>query len=94
MLYNDLINHWKKRNIAALENTDPANLNLDTIAEAFLHYGTQALRGRTNQLDALRRLDTDCEPVDDFRRCAITRPEDIRDLFVDHFTLVAKPMIQ
>ena len=85
MLYNDLINHWKKRNIAALENTDPTNLNLETIAEAFLRYGTQALRGRTNQLDALRRLDTDCEPVDDFGRCAITRPEDIRDLFVDHF---------
>jgi predicted TIM-barrel fold metal-dependent hydrolase len=85
MLYNDLINHWKKRNIAALENTDPANLNLETIAEAFLRYGTHALQGRTNQLDALRRLDTDREPVDDFGRCGIIGPEDIRDLFVDHF---------
>jgi hypothetical protein len=85
MLYSDLINHWKKRNIAALENTDPANLNLETIREAFLRYGTKALRARTDQLDALRRLGADFEPVDDFERCGITGPEDIRDLFVDHF---------
>jgi predicted TIM-barrel fold metal-dependent hydrolase len=85
MLYNDLINHWKKRNIAALENTDPANLNLETIAEAFLRYGTQTLQARTSQLDALGHLGTDCEPVDDFGHCGIKWPEDIRDLFVDHF---------
>ena len=85
MLYSDLLNHWKKRNIAALENTDPANLNLEKIAEAFLRYGTQPLQVRMNQLDALRHLRTDCEPVDDFGQCGIASAEDIRDLFVDQF---------
>jgi predicted TIM-barrel fold metal-dependent hydrolase len=85
MLYSDLINHWKKRNIAALDNTDPANLNLETITGAFRRHGTPALRTGMNQLDELRRLGSDFEAVDDFARCGITGPEDIRDLFVDHF---------
>jgi predicted TIM-barrel fold metal-dependent hydrolase len=85
MLYSDLINHWKKRNIAALENTDPANLNLGTIAQAILRYGTQPMLERMDQLERLRRLDSHCAPVDDFERCGITAPEHVRDLFVDHF---------
>jgi hypothetical protein len=85
MLYSDLISHWKKRNPAAIENTNPANLDVEAVAGAFRRYGTDPLRTHIGQLESLRHLLGDVEPVDDFARCGITRPEDIRDLFVDRF---------
>jgi predicted TIM-barrel fold metal-dependent hydrolase len=91
MLYNDLISHWKKRNLAALENTNPANLDIEAVAEAFRRHGTGPLRAHINQLESLRHQLDNVEPVDDFARCGITRPEDIRDLFVNHFYFGCEP---
>ena len=85
MLYNDLINHWRKRNRVALENTNPANLDVEVVAEAFRRYGTEPLLAYIDQLASLRQAPGNVEPVDDFARCGITRSEEIRDLFVDRF---------
>jgi predicted TIM-barrel fold metal-dependent hydrolase len=85
MLYSDLISHWKKRNLAALDNTNPANLDVAAVTEYFRRYGTSSLSTHIDQLESLRHLLGDIEPVDDFARCGIARPEDIRDLFVDNF---------
>jgi predicted TIM-barrel fold metal-dependent hydrolase len=85
MLYSDLIGHWKKRNLQALDNTNPANLNLEILTECFRRYGTESLTAHVDQLDSLHHLLGDVEAVDDFAHCGIERPADIRDLFVPNF---------
>ncbi len=85
MLYSDLISHWKKRNLAALDNTNPANLDVEAVADAFRRYATSPLSRHVGQLGSLRHLLGDVEPVDDFARCRITRAEDIPGLFADNF---------
>ncbi|MGH7933763.1 MAG: amidohydrolase family protein [Candidatus Binataceae bacterium] len=85
MLYSDLIGHWKKRNLTALDNTNPANLSVSMLADCFKRYGTDSLTAHIGQLESLRHLLGDIEPADDFARCAIGRAEDIRDLFVHNF---------
>lgn len=90
-LYSDLIGHWKKRNMQALDNTNPANLNLSTLAECFQRYGADSLTTHIDQLDSLCHLLGGVEAVDDFARCGITHPADIRDLFVPNFYFGCEP---
>jgi predicted TIM-barrel fold metal-dependent hydrolase len=84
-LYSDLIGHWKKRGMQALDNTNPANLNLKTLTDCFNRYGAKVLTDHVGQLETLKHLLGDIEPMDDFARCGIEHPEDIRDLFVPNF---------
>jgi predicted TIM-barrel fold metal-dependent hydrolase len=85
MLYNDLISHWKKRNLAALDNTNPANLDVVEVAAYFRRYASSPLSRHIDQLESLRHLLGDIEPVDDFGRCGIESAEDIPNLFVNNF---------
>ena len=89
-LYADLIGHWEKRKLDALENTNPARLD---------HAGMLALAekyAKPEVLEAVRRgegLDDNgdgtggVEDLDDYSRCKITRKEDFRDLFVSRLLL-------
>ena len=90
-LYSDLIGHWKRRNLQALEQTNPANLNRSLIADYFQRYGTQALTKHTDQLDSIDQMLAGIEAVDDFARCEITQVADIRDLFVPNFYFGCEP---
>ena len=85
MLYSDLFGHWKKRNLKALEHTNPANLNLDMLAECFQQYGPESLTAHIDKLESLHHFLGDVEAVDDFARCDIQHLADIRDLFVPNF---------
>jgi predicted TIM-barrel fold metal-dependent hydrolase len=85
MLYSDLISHWKKRNLVALDNTNPAKLDVGAVAESFRQYATPPLSRHIDQLESLRHLLGDIEPVDDFARCGIACAQDIPKLFVDNF---------
>ncbi|MGH7931656.1 MAG: amidohydrolase family protein [Candidatus Binataceae bacterium] len=90
MLYSDLIGHWKKRNLKALEDIDPANLNRELLAHLFQRYGGEALAAKLDEWkpgsEALSPKDADPSiSLDDFEVCKIGRPEDIRDLFVPRF---------
>jgi len=85
MLYSDLISHWKKRNLSALDNTNPANLDVAAVTEYFRRYGSSLLTRHMDKLESLRHLLGDIEPVDDFERCSIARAEDIPNLFVNNF---------
>jgi hypothetical protein len=85
MLYSDLIGHWKKRNMAPLDNTNPANLDVAAVADCVRRYAPQSLSAHMDQLESLRHFLGDVEPVDDFARCGITKPSDVRDLFVHNF---------
>jgi predicted TIM-barrel fold metal-dependent hydrolase len=85
MLYSDLISHWKKRNLAALDDTNPANLDVGAMTAHFRRYATSPLAKHIDQLESLRHLLGDIEPADDFARCGIARAEDIPKLFVNNF---------
>jgi predicted TIM-barrel fold metal-dependent hydrolase len=93
-LYADLIGHWEKRNLAALEEVNPKNLDQALLVELARAYGgsemAEALRGK----DAV--LDTSTFPqgsndvggitnLDDYSACKIERAEDIRELFAQNF---------
>ena len=90
-LYSDLIGHWKKRNVRALERTNPANLDMNKIVDYFRHYGTESLTKHSDQLDSITQLLAGLEAVDDFARCDITRAADIHNLFVPNFYFGCEP---
>lgn len=95
-LYSDLIGHWKKRNKAGMDNYDPRNLNQDQFFELHRRYGGKLVADRLTD-EKSRELamfggngffgatQEDYASIDEFEKCAISRPEDIRDLFIRNF---------
>ena len=93
-LYADLIGHWEKRNLEALEEVNPKNLNHSLLLELAEKYGEQtmadALRSRANQLDTATFPQASdvvggVANLDDYSACKINNKEDIRDQFVKSF---------
>ncbi len=90
-VYNDLIEHWEKRNVNALrKNLDPKNIDRDQLAELFAIHGNDRLKAKA---DAVRVSDGaffDGQPemesdIDDWEHCGIEKVEDIYDLFASNF---------
>ena len=89
-LYSDLIGHWKKRNPAALEDINPANIDRELMMRLFREYGGPDL---ADKVELLRNPGRSLSPrtsdpeasLDDFAACGIEHPEDIRELFVRRF---------
>ena len=84
-LFADLIGHWEKRKLDALENTNPARLDHAGLLAYAEKYAQPAM------LEAVRRgegLDDNGDgtgnvvDLDDYSRCQITRKEDFKDLYV------------
>jgi predicted TIM-barrel fold metal-dependent hydrolase len=88
-LYSDLIARWKKRNGHAVENYNPANLDTEQFLSLCERYGHRDVLDKLDQVSSASgvTINTQGAPEnrDDFWRCAIEKPEDIRDLFVPHF---------
>jgi predicted TIM-barrel fold metal-dependent hydrolase len=88
-IYADLIARWKKRNPEAIENYNPANLNLELLADLCRRYGGRVTEGKLEQLTKASgaTINTKAAPenVNDFHRSGVQREEDIRDLFIPHF---------
>ena len=88
-LYNDLIEHWEKRNVEfMLKNLDPSKLDLRLMGEMAEKYGGDILtpekvkaQPKGSQMGGM----TSPKEIDDFRKCKISRAEDITDLFVKPF---------
>jgi predicted TIM-barrel fold metal-dependent hydrolase len=84
-LYSDLIGHWKKRNPAALEDINPANVDRELLVRLFREYGGKDV---ADQAELLRNPGKSLSPrtadpeasLDDFVACGIEHPEDIRDI--------------
>lgn len=94
-LYADLIGHWEKRNVSALENTNPANLDRKLLFDLYKQYGG-SMGERLDQLGrdplalgagaAVRDEAKQTEPTpDEWAQCRIQKAEDIRDLFENNF---------
>jgi len=88
-LYADLIARWKKRNPEAIENYNPANLNMELVVDLCRRYGGRVTEGKLEHLSAASgaTINTKAAPANtnDFARSGVTKEEDIRDLFVPHF---------
>jgi predicted TIM-barrel fold metal-dependent hydrolase len=87
-LYADLIGHWEKRKLDALENTNPAQLDTAVILSLAEKYG------KPEVIEAIRRgegLDDNgngtggIPDLDDYSACRITKKEDFKDLYVKPF---------
>jgi predicted TIM-barrel fold metal-dependent hydrolase len=92
-----LIGHWSKRNVAALANYDPRNLDLEKFGQLMRHYGDKVTGsyGRNLTLSdvahrflpaAFKAFDTelpseDLSLLDEWAKCGIEKVEDIGKLF-------------
>ena len=87
-LYNNIVEHWEKRNPEVLRaNLDPATLDLDLMAALAEKYGgglvtPEAARAqpRRNRMGGV----VDVE-IDEFKPCRIETIEDIAELFAEPF---------
>jgi hypothetical protein len=85
-LYSDLIGHWKKRNLKAVEATNPANLDFAALGEMVKRYGADGYKAHIEELQSINRgQSVPGAPLNDFGPCKIEKPQDIRDLFVNNF---------
>ena len=93
-LYTDLIEHWEKRNIDALEEVNPDNLDQHMLVQLAKKYGNdemaEAFKQRETALDTVMSATGataigGIDNLDDFSACQIEQASDIRDLFVKNF---------
>ncbi len=93
-LYADLIEHWEKRKLDALEEVNPDNLDVNLLRQLAKSYGSQeivdALQESEAALDTVR-LPTGATEIggignlDDFSACQIDKKQDFHDLFAKNF---------
>jgi len=91
-LLSDLVGHWKKRNVAALERVNPARLDPARYAELCETYAGSLLGNRlsSEQRSMLARTQTtafeeDPARLDEFERVGLSSVEEMHDLFVKPF---------
>jgi predicted TIM-barrel fold metal-dependent hydrolase len=88
-LYNDMCEHWEKRNVKALKrNLNPHTLKTDVLIRAFEEYGDHRLRAdriRANPHFMPSDLAIPDSELDEFKHCAIRRIDDIRRVFETNF---------
>jgi predicted TIM-barrel fold metal-dependent hydrolase len=87
-LYADMIGHWQKRNGKAIENYNPANLDRALFQDLAQRYGSSLVADKLEGHGegwGIGGTNEDPEMLDDWARCGIQKPEDIRDLFVPNF---------
>jgi len=88
-MLNDLVEHWERRNVGALQATRPDRLDTDHLERLLrAHPGRllDRLEGDLGSLvQALRRPDPVPDVVDEWIHLGISRADEIRDLFVPRF---------
>ena len=89
-ILGDLIEHWEKRNLDALESTRPTNLDTDALIALAEEYAgsplVEALRRGRDTPESENWGDTGgIENLDDFSACEIRAKTDVRDLFAPNF---------
>ncbi|WP_427184917.1 amidohydrolase family protein [Bordetella bronchialis] len=95
-VYIHLLDRWEKRNREAVQNYNPAHVDLDQLEALFRRYGGSLLQNRELNRDTLVRdslgisalphsRDPHADELDDFAAAGIERPEDIRARWLDSF---------
>jgi predicted TIM-barrel fold metal-dependent hydrolase len=84
-LFGDLIEHWERRNIRALENMKPDKLDRELLMSLVEKYGyddfAEQLRARDGWPDPDMHGTGGLAELDDFAKCEITRKSDWLDLY-------------
>ncbi len=88
-LYNDMCEHWEKRNVKALKrHLNPHTLDIDALADAFASHGDRHLtpaRIRAHPHFAPSDVTWPEDRLDEFAACGIRRLSDIKDTFESNF---------
>jgi predicted TIM-barrel fold metal-dependent hydrolase len=88
-LYSDLLSHYEKRNLEAVQTYNPIHLDRNLVREQFERYAGKRARGHLDHLDDTLRFlsdpDEDPDSIDEFRRSGVKSPEEIRDIFSQQF---------
>ena len=87
-LYADLVGHWEKRNRQAMEALDPACVDREYYVDLVARYGGERLHGELNTIRGrfdLPHVPLDEELLDEWRHLAVTRKDELRELFCDRF---------
>ena len=93
-LYADLIEHWEKRKLDALDEVDPKNLDSQLLLQLAEAYGHEDMISAMREREAM--FDTAMPPkaavdvggidnLDDYAACRIDKKEDFKELFVKNF---------
>ncbi|MBI3250008.1 MAG: amidohydrolase family protein [Deltaproteobacteria bacterium] len=94
-LYADLIGHWEKRHLEALEAVNPKNLNRELLLQFAEKYASAdmlaAMRQQSPRQDSSSQLPWEAsavggiENLDDYSACHIERKSDLNELFTSKF---------
>jgi hypothetical protein len=93
-LYNDIYEHWEKRNIKALrENLDPAQVDRGLLVELIEKYGGKEYQPYIDQFKAKDKVSAarpghvaeELASIDEWAKAGIERKQDIHDQFVPRF---------
>ncbi|MEO5841198.1 MAG: amidohydrolase family protein [Acidimicrobiales bacterium] len=84
-LYAALIERWNKRGGPNIEQYNPQRIDWARFDQLIARHGSPQLAGRAAYEFLHRPHDAHPPQLDDFARCAITKPQDIYDLFVPRF---------
>jgi predicted TIM-barrel fold metal-dependent hydrolase len=90
-LLNDIVEHWEKRNIGALQRaTDPALLNRDDLANYFREFAEDLVNavGDPSDLDSIFASPLGgeaAEDIDDWNAIGLSSKEDIGQRFLPNF---------
>jgi predicted TIM-barrel fold metal-dependent hydrolase len=84
-LYADLVGHWEKRNLDALEHLNPKAIDRDLLMELWAKHAADTKKDDGPRLPRTVRPGDDPTMLDEFARCEISTAADIKALFVDNF---------
>ena len=94
-LLSDMVGHWEKRNGVAIQNYNPALMDVEGLMKLFEQYGGRTVRlGEAELRTTLQRMKENSpavgntlnpEAIDDFFRAGVSSVEELVDRFASHF---------
>jgi predicted TIM-barrel fold metal-dependent hydrolase len=83
LLYADLVGHWDKRNVRAMQRLNPEAVDTELLADLLGRYGSDAGTNPASRPAARRQEDP--ADLDEWAACRIERAEEIKELFEPSF---------
>ena len=85
-LYADIVSHWEKRNVDAIQSLDPARLDLPEMQRYFEQYGGERMAGALESIaEWLAVGERRPGALDEFEAVGAKTVDELRDLFVPRF---------
>jgi len=84
-LLGDLISHWEKRNIEAVQLYDPGRIDTTEVERLLEKYGSRLTARGGGAGGVAASAFAQAGPFDDFEHVGASAPEDLADLFLTNF---------